>query len=156
MLDAVLLLVGAGGISTIVAALIAGFFNKRKLSAESTEIIQRAAGAQVERLEAENIGLRKDREDDRARIAVLEDKVDAASEAARRANRRIRSLERERNELRRILEIHGAWDFMAIAKLRELGVNFEALPDAPPLTTGLPAPEQVVQSAEADEEEYGE
>jgi len=45
-------LTGAG-VGVVLAAIIAGLFSRRKLSAEATEIITKAASGVVERLEAE-------------------------------------------------------------------------------------------------------
>lgn len=118
--DLVVGILGGGGIASIVAAVVAGLFSKRKLGAEATEIITKAASGVVERLEAEVISVRKDREN-----AILQHRLDMATI--------MESHDQEMEEVRRVLQLHVAWDAIAIARLGELGVD---LPAAPPL---LPA-----------------
>lgn len=109
---------GAGGLGAIAAATIAGLFSKRKLGAEATEIITKAASSVVERLEAE---LRRNAED--RDLLRAEHTSEIASLRA--------DFGRQREAWRRVLQLHIAWDAIAIAKLDELGVN---LPPAPPIT----------------------
>lgn len=113
-------LLGGGGIASIAAAIVAGLFSKRKLGAEATEIITKAASGVVERLEAEVHRVERARED-----AALQHRLDMAAV--------MEAHDQEMADVRRVLQLHVAWDAIAIARLGELGVD---LPPAPPL---LPA-----------------
>jgi hypothetical protein len=108
----------AGGVGAVLAAIVAGLFSKKKLGAEATEIITKAAAGVVSDLRAEL------------------DRVIAA----RRSDTQIHDTEmlamaqahaKERAAWRRVLQLHVAWDAIAIAKLGEIGIN---LPPAPPLS----------------------
>lgn len=113
-------LLGGGGLGAIAAAVIAGLFSKRKLGAEATEIITKAAAGVVTNLETE---LRRQvvaRED-----AALQHRLDVSAIMEAHDN--------EMSEVRRVLQLHVAWDAIAIAKMAEVGIH---LPPAPPL---LPA-----------------
>lgn len=113
-------ILGAGGLASIIAAVVAGLFSKRKLGAEATEIITKAAAGVVTNLQAEVERQSKAREDQaREHRAAIE-----ALTASRDA---------EMAEVRRVLQLHVAWDAIAIARLGDLGVE---MPPAPPL---LPA-----------------
>jgi hypothetical protein len=103
-------LLTASGFGAIVAAVVAGVFSKRKLGAEATEIITKAAAGVVTNLEREIVRQREsfDRE-------IAEIKADH---------------QREMEDVRRVLQLHVAWDAIAIAKLGELDIH---LPPAPPL-----------------------
>ena len=118
--EIIVAILGTGGISAIVAAIVTGLFSKRKLGAEATEIITKAAAGVVTNLQSEIDRQVKARQDD-----ALQAK--AALEAL------MRSHAEEMEEVRRVLQLHVAWDAIAIARLGELGVE---LPPAPPL---LPA-----------------
>lgn len=113
-------LLGGGGIAAIISAVVAGLFSKRKLGAEATEIITKAAAGVVTNLQADAEASRKARED-----AALQHRLDMAAVMEAHDN--------EMAEVRRVLQLHVAWDAIAIAKLADLGVE---LPPAPPL---LPA-----------------
>jgi hypothetical protein len=114
------LLLGGGGISAIIAAIIAGFFSKRKRGAEATEIITKAAAGVVTNMQSEI-----DRQ-----VAARHEMVLAHREAM---SALMASHDREIEEIRRTLQLHVAWDTMAMAKLLEVGIS---LPPVPPL---LPA-----------------
>jgi hypothetical protein len=113
-------LLGGGGIASIAAAIVAGLFSKKKLSADAAEIITKAASGVVERLEAEVKRVERARED-----AALQHRLDMAAV--------MEAHDSEMAEVRRVLQLHVAWDAIAIAKMGEVGI---ALPPAPPL---LPA-----------------
>ena len=110
----------AGGIGAIFAAIVSGLFSKRKLGAEATEIITKAAAGVVSNLQAEV---------DRINAAR---KVDQ-SEHEQVISDMARAYHLERAEWKRVLQLHVAWDQLAITKLADLGIE---LPDAPPM---LPA-----------------
>lgn len=116
----VVAILGSGAIGAIAAAIIAGLFSKRKLGAEATEIITKAAAGVVTSLQAEVDRQVKARED-----AALQHRLDMSAV--------MEAHDKEMEEVRRVLQLHVAWDAIAIAKMAELGTE---LPPAPPL---LPA-----------------
>lgn len=116
-LDILIAILGTGGATGIIAAIVTGLFSKRKLGAEATEIITKAAAGVVTNMQAE-IDRQVKRNDD----------LTTEHRAAMR--NLIASHEEEITEMRRVLQLHVAWDTIAIAKIAELGVQ---LPPAPPL-----------------------
>lgn len=114
-------ILGVGGLSAVIAAIVTGIFSKRKLGAEATEIITKAAAGVVTSLQSELDRARTSRETQQAEHADAIAKLTA-------------SHARELEEVRRVLQLHVAWDAIAIAKLGELGVQ---LPPAPPLLPPL-------------------
>lgn len=122
--DIIVGVLGAGGIGAIAAAVITGLFSKRKLGAEATEIITKAAAGVVTNLQAE-----------------IDRQVHARQDDADRHTRAIETLiashRAEMAEVRRALQFHVAWDALAIARLGDLGVH---MPPAPPLLPPSTAP----------------
>jgi hypothetical protein len=120
-------LLGGGGFAAVIAAVITGLFTRRKLGAEATEIITKAAAGVVTNLTAEVARQEAARKEQagvyEAQIAAHEAKLEEMAAAH----------VHEREEWRRVLQLHVAWDAIAIAKLSEVGVD---LPETPPL---LPA-----------------
>lgn len=120
-------ILGAGGLGAIATAVITGLFSKKRLGAEATEIITKAAAGVVTNLESEI---------DRQKEA-REELVAEHSEERREWQRKIEELAEahvaERKEWQRVLQLHVSWDAIAIAKMAEFGVD---LPPTPPL---LPA-----------------
>lgn len=121
------LVLGAVGIGAIVSAIIAGLFSKKKLGAEATEIITKAAAGVVTNLQTEIDRQVKMRE------ALQADIDRQRTEHLQAIANLMASHADEVEEMRRVLQLHVAWDAIAIAKMAEVGVN---LPPAPPL---LPA-----------------
>lgn len=113
-------ILGAGGIGAIIAAVVAGLFSKRKLGAEATEIITKAAAGVVTNLESE------------LRRQVLAREA-AETDCSVRLREMAAAHVTERAAWQRVLQLHVAWDAIAIARLAELEIN---LPPTPPL---LPA-----------------
>lgn len=113
-------LLGGGGLGAIVAAIVAGLFSKKKLGAEATEIITKAAAGVVTSLRAEVERVEKARED-----ASLQYRLDLAGV--------MEAHDREMDEVRRVLQLHVSWDLLVKAKCHEHGIE---LPEVPPL---LPA-----------------
>lgn len=118
--DLVVAVLGAGGLGGIVMAIITGIFSKRKLGAEAADIITKAAAGVVTNMQAEI-----DRQINRNNQLVTEHRL--AIDAL------ITSHDEEMDEVRRVLQLHVAWDAFAIARLADVGIE---LPPAPPL---LPA-----------------
>lgn len=118
--ETIVAFLGAGGLGAIVAAIVAGLFSKKKLGAEATEIITKAAAGVVTSLEAEIRRVEKARED-----AALQHRLDLAAV--------MEAHDFELEEVRRVLQLHVAWDVLVKAKAAEHGIE---LPDVPPL---LPA-----------------
>lgn len=112
----VVAILGAGGLGAIVAAIVTGLFSKKKLGAEATEIITKAAAGVVTNLEAE-----------------LARQVAARTTAETRHRKELNEMAAahaaERQDVRRVLQLHVAWDALAIAKLAEVDI---ILPDPPP------------------------
>ena len=119
-------MLGSAGITAVLLLVITAVINRRKLGAETdnisataTKAITDAASGVVERIEGDNLRLRASIE----RLEAAEDKHDR--------DRREWALERE--EWRRALQLHAAWDALAITKMNEAIPPID-LPDAPPLT----------------------
>jgi Glu-tRNA(Gln) amidotransferase subunit E-like FAD-binding protein len=136
--EIIIAVLGAGGVGAILAAIIAGLFSKRKLGAEATEIITKAAAGVVTNLQDELIrqqGLvtkvTQEAAIEHARLAEQNqaDRQDAQDKMKEMAESHALEIE----EVRRVLQLHVAWDAIAIAKMAEKGID---LPPAPPL---LPA-----------------
>ena len=117
--DVIVQLLGSAVLAAIAGAIINGIINRRKLGAEATEIITKAASGVVERLEAERSRIANDNVVLRERVAALE-----AREEADRA----------------VLQLHAAWDHLAVQKLAELGIELPAPPplSPPPLSRVAP------------------
>jgi len=119
-------MLGASGITAVLLLVITAVINRKKLGAETdnisataTKAITDAASGVVERIEGDNLRLR-------ASIERLE-----AADDRHERERREWALERE--EWRRVLQVHAAWDALAITRIAEAIPPIE-LPDAPPLT----------------------
>lgn len=113
-------LLGGGGLGAIAAAIVAGLFSKKKLGAEATEIITKAAAGVVTNIEAELNRAIKARED-----AALQHRLDMAA---------VMDIhDKEMLEVRRVLQLHAAWDAIVTVEMAKHGIE---LPAAPPL---LPA-----------------
>jgi hypothetical protein len=119
--DVIVAVLGAGGLSAILGAGITALSSKRKLGAEATKIITDAAAGVVTSMEHQLERAEKARQEDQERHEAAIAKMAAAHVA-------------EREEWRRVLQLHVAWDGIAISKLAELGVK--DMPATPPL---LPA-----------------
>lgn len=108
---------GVGGVSAIIGAVITGLFSKRKLGAEATEIITKAAAGVVVSLQAE-----------------IDRQVELRQEQTEQYRKTIEKListhADEMDDVRRVLQLHVAWDAIAISELAKLGAT---LPPAPPL-----------------------
>jgi hypothetical protein len=106
------------GVGSILGTVVAGLFNKRKLSADATKIITEAAG-----------GLVKDLRDENSRHLaanlVLTERVSALERRERERDVR----ERERDHA---ILLHGYWDQQVFTMARDQGL---ALPEPPPLPT---------------------
>lgn len=116
---------GVLGLGAVGAAIVTGLFSKKKLGAEATNLIAQAASSVTQRLENElkrsdekAVQREKEHADERR---LLEEKMDAMAEAH----------VAEREEWKRVLQLHVSWDAIALAKLAEVGVE---LPPVPPVT----------------------
>lgn len=116
--DLVVGVLGAGGLGAIIAAIFNGLFSKRKLGAEATEIITKAAAGVVTNLENE---------------IKRQQRVNTDLIAEHRATIRTLMLNHaeEIEEWRRTAQQHIAWDYTVKDRLALLGVE---VPDPPPLT----------------------
>jgi hypothetical protein len=109
--DVVVQLLGSVVLAAVAGAIINGIINRRKLGAEATEIITKAASGVVERLEAELTRVTGDNT---------------------RLRERIQTLEIREETDRAVLQLHAAWDHMAVQRLMECGIT--DLPQPPPLS----------------------
>lgn len=128
--EVIVAVLGAGGLGAILAAVVTGLFSKRKLGAEATEIITKAAAGVVTNLQAEI-----DRQ--------VELREGQATQHAATMKTLMDEHQQEMDEVRRVLQLHVAWDAIAIAKMAEVGIE---LPPAPPLLPprGLTGPRDEV------------
>lgn len=113
-INTLVLLISSSGVTAVIVSVITAMVNRRKLSAEATNIISQAAGGIVERLEIENKRLNNDLEKMRIRVLDLElienkrkDKAEYYEDAAAR---------------------HLEYDATLIEKLLALGVTVDAPP----------------------------
>lgn len=115
--EVIVAILGTGGFSAIVGAVVTGVFSKRKMGAEATEIITKAAAGVVTSMQSEidrQVKLNDELvEDHKAALARMEARHTA-----------------EMDEVRRVLQLHVAWDSIAIARMSEVGIT---LPPVPPL-----------------------
>jgi uncharacterized membrane protein YebE (DUF533 family) len=120
-------ILGSGGAGAILAAIVTGLFSKRKLGAEATEIITKAAAGVVTNMQAE-IDRQVKRNDD-----LIHDHKQAMRDLVEAHNQ-------EMENVRRVLQLHVAWDAIAISKMNDMGIH---LPPPPPLLppTHLEPPE---------------
>lgn len=116
------ILLSAGG-ATVLAAIINAIMNRRKLSAEATEIITKAAAGTVENIMKDNASLRE-------RLVALELRIREYETAQFLSDDRERAhMVAEERYRRHQAECH---DYTALlgAKLRALGQD---VPDPPPV-----------------------
>lgn len=104
---------GTLGIGSVVAAVVSGLFSRKKLGADATQIITQAAAGVVERTEADNARLR----------------AEVAEERLMREQRE-NELRRLIDQHTRVLQLHAAWDHIAVERLAAAGIE---LPEPPPL-----------------------
>jgi len=119
--ELIVAILGAGGIGAVLAAIVTGLFSKRKLGAEATEIITKAAAGVVTNLQAEI-----DRQ--------VELRLEQAAANTATIETLLKDHANEMDEVRRVLQLHVAWDSIAIARMAEVGIE---LPPAPPLLPPL-------------------
>lgn len=109
--------------STVLVSLITAYLNRKKLGAEATDIITQAATGVVNQFKEDNARLRQQADRDRQERAELRGRLDELELAERRR-------EWELHQLREQLQVHAAFDYLAIDKLREVGID---IGEAPPL-----------------------
>ena len=112
---------GSASAGAVLAAVITGIFSKRKLGAEATEIITNAAAGVVKTMQSEI-----DRQ--------MKRNEELVSEHVARMNALVESHAEEMEQVRRVLQLHVAWDAIAIAKMNDIGID---MPPAPPLLPPL-------------------
>lgn len=119
---------GSGGLFSVLGAIVIGLFSKRKLGAESTEIIQRAASGVVrdmqETLERNKHDMIELRNQHHVELIAMRQENTSAIDKIEREHHE------EREDWRRVLQLHAAWDYIAIDKLGHFGVE---LPPPPPI-----------------------
>lgn len=109
--EIVLAVVGSAGFTALLTAIVNGILNRKKLSADATKIITDAASGVAALLSKDNLELR-------GRLDVAEDEIE--------------SLKHEREATRDALQLHAAWDELALYRLREADLAGD-LPHPPPL-----------------------
>lgn len=120
---------GAGGLGAILAAIVTGMFSKRKLGAEATEIITNAAAGVVTSMEAQLARSEKARQADQSAHEIEMARI--THEHAIAMTRMAEAHVKERDAWTKVLQLHVAWDALAISKLAELDME---MPNPPPLT----------------------
>lgn len=108
-MNPVLQWLSSAAVASVVVAIVMGLFSKRKLSAEATDIITKAATGVVERLESENVRQGAQLAAQQAQVVEIQ---------------RVQRLQGE------ALAIHAAWDRQTVRVARDAGIE---LPDPPPL-----------------------
>jgi hypothetical protein len=132
---------GAGGLGAIIAAIIAGIFSKKKLGAEATEIITKAAAGVVTNMEGDLVRMRTERSEERTEHETEMDELrrkmsKMAAEHVAKMAEMAHNHAAEREEWRAVLQLHVAWDVMAITKLAELDVTLDPAPPLLPPARG--------------------
>jgi uncharacterized membrane protein YebE (DUF533 family) len=121
-------ILGGSGLGGVMAAIVVGLFSKRKLGAEATEIITKAASGVVAdvaaELERKSIQMTQMRSEHSAQLVQMRE------EHRTQLERILADHLSEMEEVRTVLQLHVAWDGVAIAEMARLGVE---LPPAPPL-----------------------
>lgn len=120
----------SGGFATIVAAIVSARSSKKKLGADATEAIQRAASGVVADLERQRDYIATQL--DTARREHREAIVAMGAEHTAAIEKLVREQENEREQWRHLLQLHVAWDWMAIEKLATASPPI-ILPDPPPI-----------------------
>jgi uncharacterized membrane protein YebE (DUF533 family) len=119
---------GAGGAGAIIAAIVTGLFSKRKLGAEAAQIITNAAAGVVTQLNDE---LRRSQDTNERQRTDHERQVMAIRADHERQVEQIETRHStEMRDIRATLQLHVAWDTLALSKLHEIGID---LPPVPPL-----------------------
>lgn len=113
-----------------LAAVLNAIMSRKKLGADATKIITEAAAGVASDLRTDNQALRTKQAELEARVDELEQREEAINLAHRRETAQ---WERERQDWRRVLQLHAAWDHMAVTKLRETMAEDVTLPEPPPL-----------------------
>lgn len=108
-MNPLLQLLGSGALGALLLAVVNGIFSKRKLSAEATDIITKAASGVVERLEHENTR-------QSAKLEAQQVTIDGLV--------RVQRVQGE------AIAIHAFWDNQAFSVARDHGID---LPEPPPL-----------------------
>lgn len=122
-MDQILTFLLSAGAASIIAALIQAVMNRRKLSAEATEIITKAAAGTVENVMKDNAHLRAEVAEMKVRLGLFE-----KAQALHDTREREHLMAEERWEWH-MKQCHGYSDRLA-AKLRLLGQDVE---EAPPV-----------------------
>ena len=118
---------GGGALAAILVAVVYAFFGRKKMSAEATEYIQKAASGVVKDLRDQLDRERSEWAAERELAIRAQGERDAH---IRRQDVRLANLEARDEAWRAVLQLHVAWDHLAVTKLRDLAVG---IPDAPPL-----------------------
>lgn len=98
--------------STVFVSLLTAYFNRKKLGAEATDIITKAATGVVEQYKSDNIDLRNRDEARVKQIARMTSRIEHLELAERERNW-------ELHTLREQLQIHAAWDYVMMERLRK-------------------------------------
>ena len=126
----VLAVLGTAGVASVLGALVTGAFNRKKLGADATEIITKAATGVVERIEAENTRLNSELGNERNARHRLERELEAERAAREKLSREMDRFRRLAIQHTHILQMHAAWDALAVSALEKAGVD--GMPKPPP------------------------
>lgn len=113
LVSMIVAILGASSVTALVAGVVNGFINKKKLSADVASVLTTAAGGVVLHLQNDNTRLRAEEVKSRGR------------EMRQRA-----AIRKRDEEFRSTLQQHHRWDVMMVEKLREAGID---VPNPPKL-----------------------
>ena len=113
--QAIVSILGVLGFGSVIAAVVNGLWTRKKLGADATEIITKAASGVVENISSDNARLRVELDEERQERRA--EQADFKAEM-----RRIVA------EHALVLQIHAAWDHLAVEACAKAGIELPAPP----------------------------
>lgn len=141
--EIIVAILASTAVSSVVVAVVTGYFSKKrvqgeadKFGADASDIIQKAAAGVVTSIREDNARIREEQTAERIEHIRKTDEIERRAEetvasAERKMDKMATEHEAELEHIRRVLQLHVAWDAMAVAKLAQ--ANIVDLPPAPPL-----------------------
>lgn len=122
-------LLGSGGLAAVAVVIVNVLAQRRSLGSQTlrTDSERHRTDAETDELIRTTYGnMLKD----------IQVQLDAAVAKNANLSERVSELESEREDQRRVLQLHAAWDHMALSKLRDCRPPL-SLPEPPPLTPAV-------------------